>query len=92
MNEVWLRVNKGGLFKAKSMNEVDAGRDRATPASHRHDDALRHDDDEPPTPGSPNYCRGSWIRRTGSGGVDGVFHFLVCIVKIGVAVLGVIFL
>lgn len=30
MNEVWLRVNKGGLFKAKSMNEVDAGRDRGS--------------------------------------------------------------
>jgi hypothetical protein len=27
-------------YKAKAMNEVDAGRDRATPAS------LRHDDDE----------------------------------------------
>ena len=25
-------------YKAKAMNEVDAGRDRATPASLRHDD------------------------------------------------------
>ena len=25
------------MFKAKTMNEVDAGRDRATPASVRHD-------------------------------------------------------
>ena len=30
-----------GVFKANAMNEVDAGRDRATPAS------VRHDDDEP---------------------------------------------
>ena len=35
-----MRVNKGGLFKAKSMNEVDAGRDRAMPASVRHDDDV----------------------------------------------------
>ena len=26
------------MFKAKVMNEVDAGRDRATPASVSHDD------------------------------------------------------
>jgi hypothetical protein len=32
---------RGGLFKAKAMNKVDAGRDRATPVS------VRHDDDEP---------------------------------------------
>ena len=27
-----------GVFKAKAMNEMDAGRDRASPASVRHDD------------------------------------------------------
>jgi len=32
------------------MNEVDTGRDRASPAS------VRHDDDEPLTPISPCYC------------------------------------
>ena len=44
-------INKGrkGLFKTKASNEVDAGRDRATPAS------VRHDDDEPLTPISPCY-------------------------------------
>jgi hypothetical protein len=40
------------------MNEVDAGRDRATPAS------VRHDDDEPLTPNSPCY-----YTRAGGGGV-----------------------
>jgi len=40
--------DEGGLFKAKAMNEVDAGRDRATPAS------VGHDADEPLTTISPN--------------------------------------
>ena len=33
-----------GFIQSKAINEVDAGRDRATPAS------VRHDDDEPLTP------------------------------------------
>jgi hypothetical protein len=43
-----------GLFKAKAMNGVDAGCDRATPAW------VRHDDDEPLTPISPGGVR--WPR------------------------------
>jgi hypothetical protein len=39
-----------GFFRAKSMNQVDAGRDRANAAS------VRHNDDEPLTPISPCYC------------------------------------
>jgi hypothetical protein len=37
------------VFKATAMDEVDAGRDRATPAS------VRHDDDEALAPISPCY-------------------------------------
>ena len=37
-------VGGGRLNRIKAMNEVDAGRDRATPAS------VRHDDDEPLAP------------------------------------------
>ena len=35
---VWVEEEEEGVFKAKAMNEVDAGRDRATPASVRHDE------------------------------------------------------
>jgi hypothetical protein len=41
---------EGGSFKAKAMNEVDAGRDHATPAS------VSHDHDELLTPVSLCYC------------------------------------
>jgi hypothetical protein len=48
---VYKLINKGrkGLFEAKASNEADAGRDRATPAS------VRHDDDQPLTPISQFY-------------------------------------
>ena len=44
------RGKGSGLSKAKAMNEVDAGRDRATPAS------VRHDDDRPVTFIFSCYC------------------------------------
>jgi hypothetical protein len=43
------RVLPRGFVQSKAMNEVDAGRDRATPES------VRHDDVEPLTPISPCY-------------------------------------
>ena len=73
-NEGAVACGWGTLFKAKAINEVDTGHHRATPAS------VRHDDDEPPTPVSPCYCRGSFLRRTQ---VNGVFQFLMCTIKIG---------
>ena len=45
-------VGEEGFIQKKAMNEVDGGRDRATPAS------VKHDDDEPLTPISPCYCTG----------------------------------
>jgi hypothetical protein len=51
---------RGRVSKQLSMDEVDAGRDRATPAS------VRHDDDEPLIPISQEEeeadCRGSMLR------------------------------
>ena len=50
-----------GFIQSKAINEVDAGRDRATPASVRHDAdratpaSVRHDADEALTPITPCY-------------------------------------
>jgi hypothetical protein len=47
----WDDDDEGGFYNAKAKNdEVDAGRDRATPAS------VRHDVDEPLAHFSPCYC------------------------------------
>jgi hypothetical protein len=43
-------MRKEGLLKAKAMNALNAGRDRASPAS------VRHDAEEPLIPISPCYC------------------------------------
>ena len=47
VRKVYSNSKEEGFIQSKAMNEVDAGRDRATPAW------VRHDDDEPLTRISP---------------------------------------
>ena len=40
VRKVYSNSKEEGFIQSKAMNEVDAGRDRATPAWVRHDDDL----------------------------------------------------